>query len=68
MKMNKCVNTLPSHVDSVFKSSKNNDKVSVLSDDPTMDYMCEASATDHMSCAAEPRYDLCANTTVNRDV
>jgi len=70
MKMKKCANTLPSCVDSVIESSRNNDGVRVLSDGLTTDHLSNVLAMDHVSCAAEPRYDLHANTSarVNHDV
>jgi len=68
--MKKYANTLPSHVGSVIESSSNNDGVQVSSDGLMMDHMSNASVMDHVSCVAEPRYDLHANTSahVNRDV
>ena len=70
MKANKCVYTLPSSVDTVIKLSSNNDGVHLSGDDSTMDHASGASVMEHVSCAADPRYDLRANTTarVNSDI
>jgi len=70
IKMKKCVNTLSSHVDSVNESSRNNNGVHVSSDGLTIDHAGDVSAMDHMSCAAELRYNLHANTSacINHDV
>jgi len=70
MKMKKCANTLPSCVDSVIESSRNNNGVHVSSDGLMMDHMSDTSVMGHVSCVAEPRYDFHTNTSahVNRDV
>ena len=68
MKAKKCMNTLPSRVELVTESSMNNDGIHDSSDGLTMDHASDVSAVDHVSCSAEPRYDLRANTSarVNR--